>query len=251
VFGPLNGITTRDPAFGMEAVWIEPALRDQAQTLGYTVVDASTVVATHLSQLLQQQAHELLGHDETQQLMNSLAKSAPKLVEDLIPKILSLASITKVLQGLLAERVPIRNLRSIVETMAEQAPKSSDSATLLAQVRVALGRQIVQSIAGLTDELPVVTLDADLEQLLVSSAANAAATPGLEPGLAERLQSRLQQVVSGQDSLGEPSVLLVPPVLRPALTRFARASLPQLHVLAWNEIPDSRKVRLIATVGKT
>jgi flagellar biosynthesis protein FlhA len=250
VFGGLTGIETRDPAFGMEAVWIEPGLRDHAQALGYTVVDASTVIATHLSHVVQQHAHELLGHEEVQQLLTSLAKSLPKLVEDVVPKQLPLATVVRVLQGLLAERVPIRNLRGILETLAEHAPRSQDPQQLQAQVRVALGRQIVQDIAGIADELPVITLEPDLEQLLLGSLNPNAATPGIEPGLAERLQRRLQEGAQRQESAGEPAVLLVPPSLRATLSRFLRAAVPQLRVLAWNEIPDSRRVRLVSTVGK-
>jgi flagellar biosynthesis protein FlhA len=250
VFGGLTGIETRDPAFGMEAVWIEPALRDHAQALGYTVVDASTVIATHMSHVVQQHAHELLGHEEVQQLLNSLAKTLPKLVEDVVPKQLPLATVVRVLQGLLAERVPIRNLRGILETLAEHGARTQDPQQLQAQVRVALGRQIVQDISGIADELPVITLEPDLEQLLLGSLNPNAATPGIEPGLAERLQRRLQEGVQRQESAGEPAVLLVPPVLRATLSRFLRAAVPQLRVLAWNEIPDSRRVRLVSTVGK-
>ena len=250
VFGALTGIETRDPAFGMEAVWIESGLRDHAQALGYTVVDASTVIATHLSHVVQNHAQELLGHEEVQQLLNNLAKTAPKLIEDLVPKTLPLATVVRVLQGLLAERVPIRNLRAILETLAEHGPRSPDPQVLQAQVRVALGRQIVQEIAGLTDELPVITLEPDLEQLLANSVNGQSATPGLEPGLAERLQRRLVESTQRQEAAGEPAVLLVPPPLRATLARFLRSSVPQLRVLAWNEIPDSRRVRLVTTVGK-
>jgi flagellar biosynthesis protein FlhA len=251
VFGNVAGIETTDPAFGMEAVWIEPASRDHAQTLGYTVVDPSTVIATHLSHLVQTHAHELLGHEEVQQLLNALAKTAPKLIEDLVPRLLPLSTIVRVLQGLLSERVPIRNVRTIVETLAENASRTQDPAQLQAQVRVALGRQIVQDIAGLKDELPVITLEGDLEQLLQSSmAAGGSVGPGLEPGLAERLQQRLADSTKRQEMLGEPAVLLVPPTLRQTLARFVRAGVPGLQVLAWNEIPDNRKVRLVTAVGR-
>ena len=252
VFGPLKGIATRDPAFGMEAIWIEPSQRENAQTLGYTVVDASTVVATHLSHIVQMHAHELLGHEEVQQLMSNLAKSAPKLVEDLVPKILPLSAVVRVLQGLLAERVPIRNMRTIVETLAEHAPRTPDPAILQGHVRAALGRQIVQEIAGIAGELPVITLDPELERLLQNSLGNSngSATPGLEPGLAERLQQRLSESAQRQEVSGEPAVLLVPPQLRQTLARFIRSSVPNMHVLAWNEIPDNRKVRLVTAVGR-
>lgn len=251
VFGRLTGIETRDPAFGMEAVWIEPSMRDHAQTLGYTVVDASTVIATHLSNVIQTHAHELLGHEEVQHLLNTLAKTAPKLVEDLTPRLLPLGTVVRTLQGLLAERVPIRNMRTIVETLAEHAARTQDPVQLQSHVRVALGRQIVQDIAGMATELPVITLEPDLEQLLTNSlAGNNAATPGLEPGLAERMQRRLAEAAQRQELTGEPAVLLVPPQLRQTLARFMRSIVPNMHVLAWNEIPDNRKVRLVTAVGR-
>ena len=249
VFGPLNGLATRDPAFGMEAVWIEPSLREHAQSLGYTVVDAATVIATHLSHLIQTHSHELFGHEEAEQLMKTLAKTSPKLVDELIPKVLPLATVVRVMQGLLAERVPIRNVRAIVEALAEAGPRTQDTQALIAQVRVALGRQIVQDIVGLAEELPVITLEPDLERLLSNGLANPAASPGLEPGLAERLQRGLQEAAQRQERGGEPAVLLTPPALRAALARFFRVSVPGLHVLAWNELPDNRKVRMVTAVG--
>jgi flagellar biosynthesis protein FlhA len=250
VFGSIQGIATKDPAFGMDAVWIEPSARDHAQTLGYTVVDPSTVIATHLSFIIQAHAHEILGHEEVQHLLNTLAKTAPKLVEDFVPRVVPLSTLVRVMQGLLAERVPIRNMRTIIETLAEHAPKSQDAAVLQGHVRVALGRQIVQDIAGVSAELPVITLEPDLEKLLQTSLAGNAANPGLEPGLAERLQQRLTEAARRQETAGEPAVLLVPPQLRHTLARFTRSSVPNLHVLAWNEIPDNRKVRLVTAVGK-
>jgi len=251
VFGKVSGIETRDPAFGMEALWIEPSSRDHAQTLGYTVVDASTVIATHLSHIIQSHGHELLGHEEVQHLLNSLAKTAPKLVEDLTPRLLPLGTVVRVLQGLLGERVPIRNMRTIVETLAEHAGRTQDPLQLQSQVRVALGRQIVQDIAGMATELPVITLEPDLEQLLTNSLAGGnAATPGLEPGLAERMQRRLAEAAQRQEMTGEPAVLLVPPQLRQTLARFMRTIVPSMHVLAWNEIPDNRKVRLVTAIGR-
>ena len=250
VFGPVQGIATKDPAFGMDAVWIEPGARDHAQTLGYTVVDPSTVIATHLSFIIQGHAYEILGHEEVQHLLNTLAKTAPKLVEDFVPRVIPLSTLVRVMQGLLAERVPIRNMRTIIETIAEHAPKSQDAAVLQGHVRVALGRQIVQDIAGVSNELPVITLEPELEKLLQGSLAGNAANPGLEPGLAERLQQRLSEAAHRQEAAGEPAVLLVPPALRHTLARFTRSSVPNLHVLAWNEIPDNRKVRLVSAVGR-
>jgi flagellar biosynthesis protein FlhA len=250
VFGPLQGIATHDPAFGMEAVWIEPANRDHAQALGYTVVDPSTVVATHLSFILQSHAQEILGHEEVQQLLNTLAKAAPKLVEDLVPRVLPLAVLVRVLQGLLAERIPIRNMRTIMETLAEHAPRSQDPTVLLPLVRAALGRQIVQDIAGVSGELPVITFEPELERLLQNSLAASATSAGLEPGLAERLQQRVGEAAQQQEASGAAPVLLVPPQLRMPMTKFLRAGLPSLHVLAWNEIPDNRKVRVVTAVGR-
>ena len=250
VFGAIQGIATKDPAFGMDAIWIEPSARDHAQTLGYTVVDPSTVIATHLSFIVQGHAHEILGHEEVQHLLNTLAKTAPKLVEDLVPRVVPLSTLVRVMQGLLSERVPIRNMRTIIETLAEHATKTQDASVLQGHVRVALGRQIVQDIAGVSAELPVITLEPDLEKLLQASLAGNAANPGLEPGLAERLQQRLAEAARRQETAGEPAVLLVPPQLRYTLARFTRSSVPNLHVLAWNEIPDNRKVRLVSAVGK-
>jgi flagellar biosynthesis protein FlhA len=249
VFGPVNGLVTRDPAFGMEAVWIEPNLREHAQSLGYTVVDSATVIATHLSHLIQSHAHELFGHEEAEQLLKNLAKTAPKLVDELIPKVLPLAVVVRVMQGLLAERVPIRNVRAIVEALAEAGPRSQDPVVLIGQVRVALGRQIVQDIVGLAEELPVITLEPELERLLSNGLANSASGPGLEPGLAERLQRGLSEAALRQERGGEPAVLLTPPALRTALARFFRVSVPGLHVLAWNEVPDNRKVRMVTAIG--
>ena len=251
VFGKPPGIETRDTAFGMEAIWVEPAKREHAQTLGYTVVDASTVIATHLSSVIQSHAHELLGHEEVQQLLNGLAKTAPRLVEDLVPKALPLGVVVRVLQGLLSERVPIRNLRAIVETLAEHAGRTQDPAVLQSQVRIALGRQIVQDIVGSGAELPVITLEPDLEQLLQSTLqGQAAGNAALEPGLAERLQSKLSDSAQRQEASNEAAVLMVAPQLRTTLARFTRATVPSLHVLAWNEIPDNRRVRLVAAVGR-
>jgi flagellar biosynthesis protein FlhA len=252
VFGKPPGIETRDPAFGMEAIWIDPSKREHAQTLGYTVVDASTVVATHLSHIIQTHAHELLGHEEAQQLLNGLAKTAPRLVEDLVPKVLPLGTVVRVLQGLLAERVPIRNLRAIIETLAEHAGRTQDSSVLQAQVRIALGRQIVQDIVGSAAELPVITLAPDVEQLLQGSLQGQGAngSAAIEPGLAERLQAKLAESAARQEAAGDATVLMVAPQLRTTLARFTRATVPNMHVLAWNEIPDNRRVRLVAAVGR-
>jgi len=251
VSGTLPGSATKDPAFGLESIWIEKSRRDQAQSQGYTVVDASSVIATHLSHLLQSHAHELLGHEEVQQLLNRLGKSAPKLIEDLVPKLLPMSIVVKVLQYLLLERVPIRNLRTICETLAELAPKNQDPVALVAAVRVALGRSIVQNIGGLRQELPVITLDPALEQMLQDSMASGGdASPGFEPGLADRIQTALADNTRRQEAAGEPAVLLVAPKIRPWIARLMRHSTPSLAVLAYNEIPENRRIRVIAAVGR-
>src|ERR1700677_2776441 len=250
VSGTLQGSATKDPAFGLEAVWIEKSRRDQAQAQGYTVVDASSVIATHMSHLLQSHAHELLGHEEVQQLLNRLGKSAPKLIEDLVPKLLPMSVVVKVLQLLLLERVPIRNLRTICETLAELAPKTQDPATLVASVRVALGRSIVQNIGGLREELPVITLDPSLEQVLQDSMSGGGDSHGVEPGLADKIQQSLVDRTRRQEAAGEPAVLLVAPKIRPWVARLMRHSSPTLSVLAYNEIPESRRIRVVSAVGR-
>ncbi len=251
VFGTLPGIAARDPAFGLEAVWIERSQRDQAQTLGYTVVDASTVVATHLSHLLQTHAHELISREDVQQLLTNLAKTAPKVVEELTPKTLSMGVVLKVLQNLLEERIPIRDLRSIAETLAVQGSQSQDPATLTALVRVALGRSILQHINGITAELPVITLDPSLEQILQQSLQVAGeGGMGFEPGLIERMRNALVESSQRQEAAGQPAVLLVSAPLRPWLSRFVRHSIPMLRVLSYNEVPDDKQIRIVATVGK-
>jgi flagellar biosynthesis protein FlhA len=249
VHGNLRGMPTRDPAFGMEALWIEPALRDQAQTLGYTVVDSGTVIATHLSQVIRQHAHELLGHEEVQQLLDRLAETDPKLVDNLVPKQLPLSVVVRVLQNLLREGVSIRSLRLIAESLAEQAPRSKNPDELLEGVRVALGRMIVQEINGLNEEFPVVVLDPELEQILLNSIRGAAGAVGLEPGLAERLQQGLAEFTQRQELAGEVAVLLVSPNIRSWLARFIRRSIPALNVLSYNEVPDNKQVRLVSSIG--
>lgn len=251
VFGDIPGIKGKDPAFGLDAIWIEENQKDQAQSLGYTVVDASTVVATHLSQILQDHAHELLGHEEVEQLLQKLGKSAPKLVENLVPDTLPLGVLVKVLQNLLQEHVPIRDLRTIAETLAEYATRSQDPAVLTAAARIALSRMIVQNINNGEEELSVITLEPSLEQILLQSTQVADAdAAGIEPGLAERLQKSLQEVAQRQEIQGQTPVLLTAPALRTILARFARYGVPNLHVLSYQEIPDSKQVKIVATVGQ-
>lgn len=252
VFGQLNGIKGRDPAFGLEAVWIEGGQRDHAQSLGFTVVDASTVIATHLSQILQSNAHELLGREEVQKLLDNLAKTTPKLVEELVPKALSLGTVLKVLQNLLEERVPIRDMRTIAESLADRGASSQDAGILTAAVRVALARSIAQQVSGLTDAISVISLDPALEHLLQQGMQVAdGGGGGIEPGLAERMHQALNDATQRQEMAGQTPVLLVSPALRATLARFVKRSIPSLNVLAFNEIPDNKQIKVVSVVGNS
>lgn len=254
VFGKLDGVATRDPAFGLEAVWIEPGNRDQAQTLGYTVVDASTVVATHLNQLLQKHTHELLGHDEVQQLLDMLAKHSPKLVEQLAPDQVPTNLLLTVLKNLLREQVPIRDLRTIAQTVAANAARTQDASVITAAVRVALCRIIVQSIYGSDNRLPAIALDPAMEQLLLKSVQQAQQSGNtddivLEPGLAERLQTALVEASQKQELAGKPAVLLVSAPLRAVLAKFVRYTAASIHVLSYSEIPEDKQITIESTLG--
>ena len=248
VFGTLPGMAAKDPAFGLEAVWIELSQHDQAQTMGYTVVDTSTVVATHLNQLLQNHSYELLGRDDVQRLLDNLAKTFPKLVEELVPKSLSLGIVLRVLQNLLEENIPIRDMRSIAETLAEHAGKTQDPVELTTAARVSLGRSIVQNINGTGSELPFISLDPSLEQILQKS-IKIGEGAGLEPGLAERMHRSLADAAKRLELSGQVAVLLVPAGLRTLLARFVRHTIPGLHVLSYDEIPDNKQIKMVATVG--
>jgi flagellar biosynthesis protein FlhA len=246
-FGPIDGIPGKDPAFGLDAVWILPHDHHSAESLGYTVVDPATVMATHLSHLVREHAPELLGHEEVQQLLATLAKAAPKLVEDLTPKSMSLSTVVRVMQNLLNERVSIRQLRRIVEALVEHAPHSTDPAVLTAAVRNSLGRFIVQEIYGMVPELPVYTLAPALERVLQDSTQGTGAA--LEPGLAERLHQSLSECVTKQEVRNEPAVVLVPAAVRAALARLVRHSVPSLSVLAYGEVPEDKKLKLVGTIS--
>ena len=251
VFGSVEGIAGKDPAFGLEAIWIEPTQREHAQTLGYTVVDPGTVVATHLSQLLQDHAHELLGYEEVQQLLDQLAKAAPKLVEDLVPKTMSLGIVVKVLQNLLQDNVPIRDIRRIAETLAENGVRSQDPGMLTATVRSALGRSIVQTVIGTEVEMPVITLDPTLEQMLQQTLSGGDTQAGMEPGLMERMLQSLQEAAERQEMEGQPVILLVADIVRPWLAQIVRHSIPSLTVLAYSEIPNDKQIKVVASIGNT
>jgi flagellar biosynthesis protein FlhA len=252
VFGSLKGVEVKDPAFGLAATWIEPGQREHAQTLGYTVVDASTVVATHLNQILQNHAHELLGHEEVQQLLDMLAKTSPKLVEDLVPTKLSISVLLKVLQNLLMEHVPLKDFRSVAEALSDAATRTQDPVALTASVRVAVSRLIIQTINGPEPEIPVVTLDPKLEQLLLGSVQQSQGSDqglALEPGMAERLQNSLVEAAQKQEMMGQPSILLVAAPVRPLMAKFVRYSEQTIHVLSYQEIPENKKITIVSTVG--
>ncbi len=246
VFGNLEGIPAKDPAFGLDALGNPRGPRGQAESLGFTVVDPATVIATHVSHVVREHACELLGHEETQQLLATLARSAPKLAEDLTPKSLPLAVVVRVLQNLLQERVPIRHFKRIAEALVEHATQSQDPVALTAAARTALGRFIVQEINGMAPELPVFTLAPGLERVLQDSVSGGGA---LEPGLAERLHQGLADCVQRQEALGEPAVLLVPGAVRALIAKLVRHSVPQLVVLAYHEVPEDKRLKLIGNVG--
>lgn len=247
----LKGIKTKDPAFGMEAVWIEENQKDYAQTNGYTVVDPSTVIATHINKILRDNASEMLGYDEVQMLLDNLAEQSPKLVEDLVPKSLPIGTIAKVLQNLLQEGISVRDIRTISETLLDAASTSQDADALTSAVRVALRRMIVQGINGMRPELSVFTIDAKLEQLLQKSIQNN--SDGylmLEPNLAERLQAGVKEATQRLQAIGLPAVLVVSKALRTVLARLFTNSISDLHVIAYEEIPDAKQIKIVANVGE-
>jgi flagellar biosynthesis protein FlhA len=246
--GQLPGTPTQDPTFGLPAVWIDASLRDQAQAFGYTVVDAATVVATHISNILQSHSAELLGREEVQQLLEHFGKEAPKLLEDLVPKIIPVGTLQKVLQNLLEEGMHIRDLRSILETLAEHIVRTQNIDELTAAVRVALGRAIVHQLFPGENELQVVTLEPQLENILLS-AVSGNAQGGLEPGLAERVLKQASELSDQLEQQGLSTVLIAPAQLRPMLSRFLRRSIPGLRVIAHTEIPDSKTIRIVGMLG--
>ena len=251
VFGQIQGIATQDPAFGLEAVWVAKDQVSQAQTLGYTVVDAATVVATHLSQILSNHAALLLGHDEVQQLLDMIGKHQSKLVEGLVPEVISMGNLVKVLQNLLNEGVPIRDMRTILQTLVEYAPRSPDPEVLTAACRIALRRLIVQEIAGPEPELPVITLSPELERILHQSLqAGGGDGAGIEPGLAERMQRSLVEATQRQELEGQPAVLLTSGILRNTLAKFVKNAIPGLRVLSYQEVPDDKQIRIVSAVGQ-
>ena len=248
VFGHLDGVATRDPAFGLDALWIESGVRDKAQSLGYTVVDCSTVIATHLSQLLTNNAHDLVGQDEVQQLFDILQKSSPKLVESLIPKTLSLGVVTRVMQNLLEEGIPIRDTRTIAEALADGAIRSQDPDALTGQVRIALGRTIFQKINGVAPDMQVMVLDSKLEQILQDVVQGGSG--GLEPALIERVIEQIVENAQKAVVQGVSPVLLVSGTIRLFLYRLLKGRVDSLYVLCYEEIPASKQIKVAATIGR-
>ena len=249
VSGNLPGQPTRDPAFGLPAIWVDASHRETALAMGYTVVDASTVVGTHLSSLLGQHAAELLGREEVQQLLDHLKQEYPKLLEELVPKVIPIGTIHKVLQNLLDDGLHIRDLRTVLETMAEHIGRTQDSDELTSVVRGALGRAICFQWFGNANELPVITLDPALENVLLQATNSKSGAGGLEPGLAERLLQEAVKVAQRQEDLGQPAVLIVPGPLRVLLSKFLRRPAPQLKVVAHHEIPENKSIKVIAVLG--
>lgn len=251
VFGELECIKGQDPAFGLDAVWIEPNQREHAQAQGYTVVDVDTVIATHLSKILQNHAHELLGREEVQQLLDNLSKTTPKLVEGLVPDTIPLGGVQKVLQNLLEENIPVRDIRTIIESIAEQASRNPDPDAITASTRIALSHSIIQHINGIKNDLPIITLDPELEQILLQTLhATTEGGASLEPGLAENMHKNLNEATQRQEMAGESSILVVQAGLRSWIARFIRHSIPTLNVLSYNEIPDNKQIRIVANVGR-
>jgi flagellar biosynthesis protein FlhA len=247
VFGELEGLAIKDPTFGLDAVWIEATQRDDAQAMGYTVVDCGTVIATHLSQLLKNQAHELIGQDGVQQLLDKLARTSPKLVENLVPKLLGLGEVTKVMQNLLEEGIPIRDVRTIAEALAEHAGKSQDIDVLTSQVRISLGRTIFQSVNGVAHEMSVMTLDTQLEQIL--QGAIQGSPGGLEPSLMERTINEIIEASGRIEADGKTPVMLVASSIRLFLSRLLRTRMASFYILAYEEIPASKTIKVVATIG--
>lgn len=247
VFGELDGLRVKDPTFDLDAVWIDSSQRDDAQAMGFTVVDCGTVIATHLSQLLKNQAHELIGQDGVQQLLDKLATTSPKLVENLVPKLLGLGEVTKVMQNLLEEGVPIRDIRTIAEALAEHAGKSQDTDALTAHVRVCLGRTIFQMVNGVGREMAVMTLDTQLEQILQGAIQGTAG--GLEPSL---MESTINQIIEASGKFGaegKTPVVLVAGNIRLFLSRLLRSRIPNLYVLSYEEIPASKTIKVVEAIG--
>ena len=247
VFGHVEGIATKDPTFGLDALWIAPSQRDSAQTAGYTVVDSSTVIATHLSQLLKNNAAKLVGQDDVQQLLERLKQTAPKLVENLVPGTMSLADVTRVVHNLLDEGVPIRDMRTIAETLSIHRGSENNPDELTAQVRVALGPSIFQSVIGTASELPVMVLDPQLEQMMSSAVQNNQGV--IEPNLLDTMVKGIGEAAGKMEAEGASPVLLVSGIVRGFLSKLLRGRMSNFYILAYEEIPGDKNIRVVTTVG--
>ena len=247
VFGHVDGIATKDPTFGLDALWIDPSQRDAAQTAGYTVVDSSTVIATHLSQLLKNNAAKLIGQDDVQQLLERLKQTAPKLVENLVPNTMSLADVTRVVHSLLDEGVPIRDMRTIAETLSIHRGLENNPEELVAQVRVALGPSIFQSVVGGAQELPVMVLDPQLEQMMSSAVQNNQGV--IEPNLLDTMVKGIGEAAGKMEAEGASPVLLVSGIIRGFLSKLLRGRMSNFYILAYEEIPGDKNIRVVTTVG--
>ncbi|NVK72480.1 MAG: flagellar biosynthesis protein FlhA [Oceanospirillaceae bacterium] len=257
VFGSIDGIAGKDPSFGLDAVWIDPKKRDQAQTYGYTVVDVSTVVATHINQIMHKHAYELIGHDEVQQLLSLLKQYNPKLAEELVPNTVPLSVLLKVLQNLLIEGVPLRDMRTIAEAIMGVQPKTQDPMILTAAVRTSLSRLIIQTLADGVEEIPVLTLDPQLEKMLMQTVQQSQQSGIkneealiLEPQMAEQLQSSLRQSAEQQEAMGNTPILIVSAPIRPMLARFMRYGMVNMSVLSYQEVPDHKRITVVGVIGQ-
>ncbi|QRV25787.1 flagellar biosynthesis protein FlhA [Marinomonas foliarum] len=257
VFGSIDGIAGKDPSFGLDAVWIDPKKRDQAQTYGYTVVDVSTVVATHINQIMHKHAYELIGHDEVQQLLSLLKQYNPKLAEELVPNTVPLSVLLKVLQNLLIEGVPLRDMRTIAESIMGVQPKTQDPMILTAAVRTSLSRLIIQTLADGVDEIPVLTLEPQLEKMLMQTVQQSQQSGIkneealiLEPQMAEQLQTSLRQSAEQQEAMGNTPILIVSAPIRPMLARFMRYGMVNMSVLSYQEVPDHKRITVVGVIGQ-
>ncbi|MDC0507477.1 flagellar biosynthesis protein FlhA [Luminiphilus sp.] len=248
VFGEVDGILTKDPSFGLDALWIDPSNRESAQTAGYTVVDCSTVVATHLSQILKNNAAKLVGQDDVQQLLDRLKQNSPKLVENLVPGVMSLADVTRVIHTLLDEGVPIRDMRTIAETLSLQRGSDKSPDEMVSQVRVALGPSIFQSVTGQAHELPVMVLDPQLEQIMGNAIQNNNGV--IEPNLLDTVVTGISEGSGKMEAEGASPVLLVSGAIRGFLARLLRGRMANFYILAYDEIPADKNIRVVTTVGK-
>lgn len=248
VTGALEGAVTTDPAFGLPAIWVDASTKEHAQALGYTVVDAGTVIATHLNHMISMHAAELLGREEVQKLLDHIAKESPKLIEELVPKLISVAMVQKVLQNLLTEGVHIRDMRTILETLSEHIQETQDASDLTALVRIRLGRAIVQDLFPVGNEVTAMSLDSKLESILLQAVQNNNNT-AIEPGIAETLSRQAEAMAKQHEQMGLTPVLLVPAPLRTALSKFLRRSVPHLRVLSHEELPDSKTIRVTSLIG--